>query len=322
MHNILNITNGDCAVELMQLAVIPGTYLPWQDVLHQGPVPEGLDLEELSRIRAQYIADCDWGEFSEVYKNFIHRDEQLQTYHQYDKVILWFEHDLYDQLQILQILDWLNRKPHKQIKLTMICTDRYLGTHTPDEFLALLKHEKTITNDQLALATKAWAAFRSPTPCHLIELLKTDTSALPFLQAAILRLLEEYPGTHNGLSRTAHMALKIIASKPQRPEKVFGLYQQTEARRFLGDSSFWLILQGMLQSQPALITQAGETRLNLPSTSEQTLEITNANKQVLCGSYNWLNIAELDLWIGGVHFTRDNIWLWDNVSKRPIHKSI
>ena len=53
MRNILNITNGDCAVEIMKKAEIPGVYLPWQDVLHDGPVPEGLSLKELSKIRAK-----------------------------------------------------------------------------------------------------------------------------------------------------------------------------------------------------------------------------------------------------------------------------
>ena len=94
MENILNITNGDCAVKVMQQAGIADEFLPWQDVLHSGPVPENLTLEELSRIRAQFIADCGWGEFAEIHKGFIDRDNQLKAFDRYDKVILWFEHDL------------------------------------------------------------------------------------------------------------------------------------------------------------------------------------------------------------------------------------
>ena len=30
------------------------------DVLHDGPVQEGLSLEGLSEVRADFIADCDW----------------------------------------------------------------------------------------------------------------------------------------------------------------------------------------------------------------------------------------------------------------------
>jgi len=57
---MLNITNGGSAVNIMQLATIPGTFLPWQDVLHMGPVPDNLTLKQLSRVRAQFIADCGW----------------------------------------------------------------------------------------------------------------------------------------------------------------------------------------------------------------------------------------------------------------------
>ena len=46
MKNILNITNGDCAVETMKKANIAGLFLPWRDVLHEGPVPDDLSLEE------------------------------------------------------------------------------------------------------------------------------------------------------------------------------------------------------------------------------------------------------------------------------------
>lgn len=36
---MLNITNGDSAVEIMKAAKSEGVFLPWQDVLHDGPVP-------------------------------------------------------------------------------------------------------------------------------------------------------------------------------------------------------------------------------------------------------------------------------------------
>jgi hypothetical protein len=62
METILNITNGDSAVMVMQQAGIPGVFLPWRDVLHDGPVPAGLSLEKLSEVRAQFISDQGWGE--------------------------------------------------------------------------------------------------------------------------------------------------------------------------------------------------------------------------------------------------------------------
>ena len=57
---MLHIVNGDCAIEALKDSGIEGDFLSWLDVLHDVPVPEGLSLEELSEVRADFIADCDW----------------------------------------------------------------------------------------------------------------------------------------------------------------------------------------------------------------------------------------------------------------------
>ena len=44
------------------------------DVLHDGPVPEGLRLEELSNIRAKFIAECDWDSLQNAKDSFRKRD--------------------------------------------------------------------------------------------------------------------------------------------------------------------------------------------------------------------------------------------------------
>jgi hypothetical protein len=67
-------------------------------------------------------------------------------------------------------------------------------------------------------------------------------------------MLEEYPNCSNGLSRTAQQALKIIAEGEKRPGRVFSRYQESEDRMFLGDSSFWVILQERLESSPPLLS--------------------------------------------------------------------
>jgi hypothetical protein len=53
----LIVTNGDSAVARMHEAGIAGDILPWRDMLHDGPVPGGLALEDLSKVRAQYLSE-------------------------------------------------------------------------------------------------------------------------------------------------------------------------------------------------------------------------------------------------------------------------
>jgi len=308
---LLNITNGDSTVDIMKQAGVPGILLPWRDILHDGPVPDGLSLEDLSKVRAKFIADRGWGAPEAIEQGFIARDNVLRSCEQYENVILWFEHDLYDQLQLLQILDWYdNHRPIKP-KLAIICVDQYLGTLSPEQMAMLYRYEQTVTEDHLALASKAWSAFRASTPEQWFALLQMDTRALPYLAGAIFRQLQEYPDCRHGLSRTALQALNIIAHGEQRPGRVFALYQETEERRFLGDASFWVILHELLESSPPLLKLAEHKTLTLPFSPDQALTITPAGEAVLAGKSNWLNSFKLDRWMGGVHLTSSNLWCWD-----------
>ncbi len=316
--NTLNITNGDCAVDIMKESGINGTFLPWRDVLHEGPVPTSLSLEALSEVRAQYIFNRGWISSSEVASCFKDRDKVITSFSDYDQVILCFEHDLYDQLQLIQILDWFADQQLDKTALRMICIDRYLGMLSPAEMSALVEEEKEVTQTQLTLAKKAWSAFCAPSPTAWHALLNENTVALPFLDGAIIRLLEEYPNKKNGLSRTAHETLKILASNNMPAGKLFELYINTEERKFLGNTSFWCILREMLGTQPALMTLPKNIELTLPTKPEQVLSITPAGHDILAGKLNWLDLIQVDYWLGGVHQQKGNTWCWDSKSKKII----
>jgi len=44
---MLHVTNGDSVLAVFREAGIPGTYLAWRDVLHDGPVPQTASLDAL-----------------------------------------------------------------------------------------------------------------------------------------------------------------------------------------------------------------------------------------------------------------------------------
>lgn len=53
----LHVTNGDAVVPELAAAagVAPAEVLAWRDVLHDGPVPAGLDADALARVRARHL---------------------------------------------------------------------------------------------------------------------------------------------------------------------------------------------------------------------------------------------------------------------------
>lgn len=225
---MIHITNGDCAVAVLAKAV-SGTFLPWRDVLHEGPVQAGLSLEELSRSRAQFIADAGWATHDEVLKEFAARDAAFRRAREHDEIVLWFEHDLYDQLQLIQVLDGLSdlRGP----PVSLVCEAEYLGTMAAERAAELFAVRNPATRRHFHEARAAWAAFRSPNPRD-IESVKP--AALPFLAAALRRHLEEFPWTTDGLSRTERRILQALARGPLPLAEL--LREVAEEPAFLGDA--------------------------------------------------------------------------------------
>ena len=78
--------------------------LAWNDALHEGPVPD-LPRRQLLEARAAFLASCGWGEADAILAELEARDERLRpALSGGEEVLLWFEHDLYDELQLLDVL--------------------------------------------------------------------------------------------------------------------------------------------------------------------------------------------------------------------------
>ena len=98
---MLHVTNGDSTVPELSRALGGAPVIPWRDALHEGPVPDVPD-DELRELRARFL-----GAPPELLRE---RDEALAAA---EEVTLWFEADLYDQLQIVQILARLTLPPER-----------------------------------------------------------------------------------------------------------------------------------------------------------------------------------------------------------------
>ncbi len=113
---MLHITNGESVTGTFRQVRLPGSYLAWKDVLYDGAVPQTQTLNELSDIRAQALAGFGWGNYEKIRAEFTARDQTLKDFRKHTDVVLWFEHDLFDQLQLLQLLDWFAQQDSDRVR--------------------------------------------------------------------------------------------------------------------------------------------------------------------------------------------------------------
>jgi hypothetical protein len=306
---MLHVTNGDAAADAIRAAGIPGEILPWRDVLHEGPVPAGLPLRELSRVRAGFIASRGWGEVDEVRREFEERNAALAASVEEDEVVLWFEHDLFDQLQLIQLLDWF--AAHPVPGLTLINPAQYLGPSTPDQLRALFALRMPVTRAHLSAARAAWEAFRAPDPRDMEAIPGAELSALPHLAAALRRHLQQFPSTRGGLSRSERQALEVLAEGPRTAGELYvAAHHDREDPIWLGDSTFFSYLEDL---GPLLtIGEADEIH-------RRPVALTDLGRDVLAGRADRVATIGLDRWLGGVHLHgRTAPWRWDETSGRIV----
>jgi len=314
----LNITNGDSAAATLSEAGVAGKIIPWRDVLHEGPVDSSLSLEELSKDRARFISEQGWDDFAHVSGNFAERDRVIRHLDYFDEVVLWFEDDLYDQLQLIQLLDFFGRGAASGKTLSLIVVDGYIPPLSVAELTKLDQTRPRVTPEQLELAKRAWKAFGSADPTSISKLLDENTSAIRYLAPALTRHLEEFPSSVNGLSRSEREALTAIEAGHATPVAAFLEVARKQESIFLGDIIFYSYLERLSGKKDALVTWKDGTPVIAP-TSESSREfvegeliLTPLGREVLAGTKNWQHINNKTRWLGGVEIIPGEAgWRWD-----------
>jgi RNA polymerase sigma factor (sigma-70 family) len=321
----LHVANGTCTTRLIEAAGIPGTLSIWADPLYEGPVPGGLSDEELLDVRRRHHADntvAAWGG-SDPSLDPVNDMRQwratIERHDSYDELILWFEHDLFDQLSLIQLLAWIRERLPTTKPVSLVCVGSFPGRHdfkglgelTPDELASLLETRQRLSEPQYALAERAWQAFREPTPEALDDIRRGDTAALPYLAAAVTRFLQEYPWTVDGLSRSERRLLELARGDGIALSAAFRHMHDGETVYYMTDTSLAELAEELSRtSPPLLLLVLGSAR------HEQglrgTVTLTDTGRAVLARQLDRVAACGIDRWLGGVHLRRGaTLWRWD-----------
>ncbi|MEP7340946.1 MAG: DUF1835 domain-containing protein, partial [Acidobacteriota bacterium] len=306
---MLHIHNGDSTANTMREAGFPGEHFAFREALATGPTPQCLSTDGWIAVRAAYLAEQVKLDTARIKQELAALDATLATIANHEEVILWFEHDLFCQINLVYLLDRFARQETLPSRLSLICIGEFpgvadfrgLGQLTAEQMASLFDTRHTVTEAELSLGQRAWADYCSPNPHDIEALLGADASALPFLDGALRQHLARFPSVRNGLGHAENKLLGFIAEGVSNAGSLCPAFFNAEPAYGLGDSQIRRDLLRMAEAAQPLIRFDGfdgSARTN--SWLKAKCDITETGQRVLAGQADFVRLNGIDLWLGGV----------------------
>lgn len=307
----LHVRCGSDIRDALAAAGCAGDFLEFSDPYCQGP----LRRDEFVRHRAEFISTHYGGEPAQVSARLGQQYAALaRAPDDYAHIVLWFEHDSYDQLILARILHdfaaWQGRA-----RIELICIDHFagidrfvgLGQLTPAQLGSLWPQRVAVGKAHFALGEAVWPALLASSPQALAAIAAAPTPAVAPMRAALRRHLMELPWLETGLGLTQQLTLRELAGDSTTRGALFARLQRAaEPLPFLGDSMFFAILETMAAATTPLIEWHTDHTVG-----ERRARLTEHGAAVLAGELDWLHTGPPERWVGGIRVTdMHTLWRW------------
>ncbi|MEO0471008.1 MAG: hypothetical protein AAF206_15380 [Bacteroidota bacterium] len=292
----LHILNGEGTAHPFRTSGIEGDLLIWHEALMDGPVHHSLFGEEFWRARQTF-----WGASDEKMRSIRVEMGKIHETEAYGHIILWFEYDLFCQINMIAALHLLSQSSH-QPTISLVSPGaheaiedfRGMGQLSPEHFPPLLEEAVRLTAEDLQFAAVCWEVFQQQDATKLATLTEhTFPVVFPYLKTALYNHLKRFPSTHNGLSAVEECMLKILGLDLSSFRNWIGQCLRAEDGWLgMGDLQYIRLAEGL-----------GPLYME----DKQGIRINPVGMEVLRGERDFAAIRKQPQWLGGAQ-TSDFRW--------------
>ncbi|GBG06941.1 putative DNA-directed RNA polymerase subunit sigma [Paenibacillus agaridevorans] len=330
---MLHIVNGDIVGDKLRAGNIRGDILVWREVYPVGPVFVEMDEPHQRSPRVEYLERTLGISADDYVTHYKSQEQILQNFHKYNEIVLWFEHDLFDQLMLSYLLHWFSKQTLGHTKLNLLCIGDYpgidlfrgLGQLSAKQLEALAGTWQRIGQKELETGSRIWEAYTSPDVERHVEILHQDTSALPFAHAALELHVSRLPSAKNGLGIVEQTTLELIRHGVNTPHELFKEIGNRLSVLGMGDLEFWYRLRCMSERPHALLEIRGphtfpdHRKKTTASFEKCEVALTEVGMTVAAGVKDWVEMKGINEWYGGLRLHDDLTWRWDSDRKQLVY---
>ena len=292
MSSLLHITNGDSLTDRLKSLELKGDIITWREMLCEGKTLTNVGSESFWKTRFEFLNKNYKVSKSWFVEKTLKEYRSLCNHKQQDQIVLWFEYDLFCQINMLAVISWL--KTHrKYAHISLVCsgnedeTDKMysLGDVSDEKLRELYENRIELSMNDIEYADYVWQLYCSDNPIRLENLTDFKNYQYDYLSDAIKTHLKRFPTIKNGLNDIENHVLQLsFDKKPKSKRELLRTVLMDQGVYGFGDSQYERII----------------TTLKPLYSSFNPVRLTKKGKEILEGKTSYYSsIQDNDAYLGG-----------------------
>lgn len=219
MNKIIHVLNGDSTAKIFGKVKLTGKVIVFNEMLCEGLLKEDVGSDSFFKSRYEFFEKEFQIDKLTYFDKSIKPLVQLEDGSSYNEVVLWFEYDLFCQINMLAVCTYLLKNYRKDNRYYLVCVGnkkgeknlQTLSEYSPEEFLELYANKVKLTRNDLVFANECWKVFVRNNKEEIAKFNFNKSSKFSYLQNAIKQHLERFP-KNNGLNQIENKIIDIISS--------------------------------------------------------------------------------------------------------------
>ncbi|MBT8183550.1 MAG: DUF1835 domain-containing protein [Eudoraea sp.] len=246
MSSQLHITNGDSFTQKLKTLQLKGDIITWREMLCEGKTETNVGSESFWKTRFDFLHKNYKVSKSWFVEKTLKEYRSLCNHKQQDQIILWFEYDLFCQINMLAVLSWLKTN-RRDAEISLVCsgdedeTDKLYGLNelSDEQLLNLYENRKVLSRSDIEYADYVWQLYCSDNPIRLENLTDFANYQFDYLGDAVKAHLKRFPSIKNGLNAIENRILEVAVEKKPKSKKAFlNSVLQNQGLYGFGDSQY------------------------------------------------------------------------------------
>ncbi len=292
MSSQLHITNGDSFTQKLKTLKLKGDIITWREMLCEGKTETNVGSESFWKTRFDFLHKNYKVSKSWFVEKTLKEYRSLCNHKQQDQIILWFEYDLFCQINMLAVLSWL-KKHRRYAEIHLVCigdedeTNRLyrLNDLSDEQLLNSYENKVKLSQNDVEYADYVWQLYCSDNPIRLENLIDFDNYQFDYLSDAVKVHLRRFPTIKNGLNELENRVLEFsLQQKPKSKKELLSSLIQNQGFYGFGDTQYERVI----------------TNLRPLFSSFNPVRLSRKGKEILEGKTNYYSqIRDNEDYLGG-----------------------